>query len=480
MTSEVTALSATPSLPPRGALKPAALTELQLLGQGPGARVWRALSPEGQPVLLKTFSLADAPSWKAYELFEREARVLQHLLHPHLPRLLAYGCEDQQSYLIYAYVPGQSLEQKLAAGWRPTLSEALGLMRQLLDTLAWLHSHQPPIIHRDIKPSNLILTPEQQLYLIDFGAVLLHLKPQGGSTVAGTFGYMAPEQLTGRSLPASDLYAVGATLIHLLTGLSPSELPQERLWIRFEEHVQLSTALRAWVHSLIHPVVEERCPDAWAALAALERATSAQMGQPLGPGFKGPLNVNPLVLLPPPQPLGGQAPIQFCYQGQALEISLPIRRQPLGPGQFVGIGGAGMLLAFIFSRLLIGVTHPSWLVMACFFSLLLAANQLKQHRRQAHKPQTPVQLRLTAETLTVSARYGTGYPYEIPWEMLDTLRLRRHQRGLLLRFRDPSMGRRRLLRIGQGLQAEEQAWLAELLLRQHTTSLGQSKPPRGT
>ena len=84
------------------------------------------------------------------------------------------------------------------------------------------------MIHRDIKPQNVILQPNRKIALVDFGAVqdTYSSTQVGGSTVVGTYGYMPPEQFRGKALPASDLYAIGATIIFLLTGRSPAELPE--------------------------------------------------------------------------------------------------------------------------------------------------------------------------------------------------------------------------------------------------------------
>src|SRR6185437_13327347 len=95
--------------------------------------------------------------------------------------------------------------------------------------LDYLHGRAPPIVHRDIKPSNVIRRPDGSFALIDFGAVRDRMKPEGGSTVVGTFGYMAPEQFQGRAMPASDVYAAGATALTLLTGREPEDLPHKGL-----------------------------------------------------------------------------------------------------------------------------------------------------------------------------------------------------------------------------------------------------------
>lgn len=513
-------LSQTPSLPPQVMLKPSDLTDLVLLGQGSGTRVWRGRDAEGNQLLLKTFSLADAPNWKAHDLFEREAKVLQHLVHPRLPRLLAYGNENDTSYLIYPFVPGQSLEAKLAEGWRPAQGEALGLIRQLLEILVWLHDRQPPVVHRDIKPSNLILTPDKQLFLIDFGAVLLHLRPGGGSTVAGTFGYMAPEQLTGRSLPASDLYSVGATLIQLLSGLAPAALPQERLWIRFEQHVKVTPALGDWIRSLIHPVVEERCPDACTAIATLEQALSEpeRLASARGPvrrsGHQGKVlqdklhgkslqnqlpgqartnrgvsiqstfSVNMPQLsehLPPmPRTYAGLEPIRTEETERGLEIVLPRRARSAATGLEIRSGIVWIVMMLVFSRVYgaLAGAHLSAIYVYAALGIVGAAALVRHGRRQLELFSQPSRLVLTAETLTLDSRPGHHQPIEIPWQMIGSLYPRRRNRGIRMRYRDPLSGRRRRMHLARGLTPEELAWLAGVLLAQQSEAVKQLQAPQ--
>jgi serine/threonine protein kinase len=105
------------------------------------------------------------------------------------------------------------------------------LLADLGEVLDYLHGRAPPIIHRDIKPGNVIRRLDAGFSLVDFGSVRDSLKPEGGSTVVGTFGYMAPEQFQGRALPQSDVYALGATALTLLTGREPEEQPHRGLAI---------------------------------------------------------------------------------------------------------------------------------------------------------------------------------------------------------------------------------------------------------
>jgi hypothetical protein len=109
--------------------------------------------------------------------------------------------------------------------------EVWRLLHDASDVLDYLHGRAPPIIHRDLKPGNVIRRPDGSFAFVDFGAVRDKLRPKGGSTVVGTFGYMAPEQVQGRALPASDVYAIGATAIAMLTGCEPEELPHRGLGV---------------------------------------------------------------------------------------------------------------------------------------------------------------------------------------------------------------------------------------------------------
>ncbi len=105
----------------------------------------------------------------------------------------------------------------------------LRLLQDAGEVLDYLHGRAPPVIHRDLKPGNVIRRPDGSFAFVDFGAVRDKLRPEGGSTVVGTFGYMAPEQFQGRALPASDVYAMGATALSMLTGQQPEDLPHKGL-----------------------------------------------------------------------------------------------------------------------------------------------------------------------------------------------------------------------------------------------------------
>jgi serine/threonine protein kinase len=166
---------------------------------------------------------------EATEAFHQEALLLANLTHPNLPRIYEQFEESGHWYLVMDFIAGQTLEEYLAArpGGRLPLEEALQYGLQLATVLGYLHTRQPPIIFRDLKPSNVMLTPDGQVYLIDFGIARLFKPGQTRDTVAfGSAGYAAPEQYgKAQTTTQSDIYSLGATLHQLISGTDPSDHP---------------------------------------------------------------------------------------------------------------------------------------------------------------------------------------------------------------------------------------------------------------
>ena len=153
---------------------------------------------------------------KARELFEREARTLKSLNHPGIPRFFDFFVENDKKYLAMEVVHGENLETLIFQRGPRTPQQAIEWMIQTCEVLDYLHTRSPPIIHRDIKPANLLLRhSNQRIAVIDFGAVKEIGTPAG--TRIGAEGYSAPEQNLGRPVTQSDLYAIGPTLVFLLT-----------------------------------------------------------------------------------------------------------------------------------------------------------------------------------------------------------------------------------------------------------------------
>src|SRR6185295_14519102 len=138
--------------------------------------------------------------------------------------------------------------------------EILRFLRDASGVLDYLHGRAPPVIHRDIKPNNVIRRPDGSFAIVDFGAVRDRLRPEGGSTVVGTFGYMAPEQFQGRALPATDVYALGATAIAMLTGEEPEALPHKGLAIDVNAALgrRASPAMVRVLSSMLAPDPDQR------------------------------------------------------------------------------------------------------------------------------------------------------------------------------------------------------------------------------
>lgn len=220
-----------------------------------------------EKVAIKELTLGDIPDWKAIELFEREAQALRILDHPSIPRYVdAFHTESsagERFFLVQEFIKGDDLSLFLEGGGRFNESEACQFLQEMLATLSYLHGLSPPVIHRDIKPSNIIQREDGRFALIDFGGVqILAAQTVGGSTIVGTSGYMAPEQLLGRAVPASDLYGLAATTVHLLSGRAPDEMESDRLELQFRSHTPITLPLADLLEHMLAPSVEARYDQA--------------------------------------------------------------------------------------------------------------------------------------------------------------------------------------------------------------------------
>ena len=231
-------------------------------------------------VVIKLLKFGLDLEWDDFKLFEREAKVLQNLDYPAIPKYLDYFELDlphsKGFALVQNYIDAPSLTDCLAAGRSFSESDIKQIAEAMLNILVYLHQRQPTIIHRDIKPSNILLSNRSgnsvgQVYLVDFGAVKNVAAAEGGTiTVVGTYGYMPPEQFGGKTTPASDLYSLGATLIYLATGKHPTDLPEQDGRILFEDKVSFNPALVNWLRKMTEPSRDRRFESATEALQALK------------------------------------------------------------------------------------------------------------------------------------------------------------------------------------------------------------------
>ncbi|MDB9341975.1 serine/threonine-protein kinase [Nodularia spumigena CS-586/05] len=238
-------------------------------------------------VILKLLVFSNDFQWEDLKLFEREAQVLQNLNHERIPRYRDYFLVDQQPgyalswwCLVQDYIPGSTLQDLLAKGKKFTEPELKKIAKEILQILIYLHQLNPAVLHRDIKPTNLIQGEDKQIYLVDFGAVQDRMAVTRLTfTVVGTVGYTPMEQFWGRAVPASDLYGLGATLIHLLTGVAPAELPQNNLRIQFADYSNISANFVSWIEKLIEPALEQRFATAQEALELLYQKLPSSYSQ---------------------------------------------------------------------------------------------------------------------------------------------------------------------------------------------------------
>jgi serine/threonine protein kinase len=258
------------------AARPGGYTIERVLVSNAHGRMYVARDADGTRVALKELAFVQAPSPGAVAAFEREVTFLRALEHPAIPRFVASFEEGSgvhtRYYLAQELVDGTALD-RLDEHWYSE-AEITALARQVLEILVYLQSLSPMVIHRDIKPANLVRRADGSIALVDFGAAHVHGTTAGITTI-GTFGYMPIEQLAGLVDATTDVFALGMTLLHLLTRQEPWKLAQQRTTIN------ASAPLRAYLDKLIAPAPEARFASAKDALAALDAPVKMKRRRPL-------------------------------------------------------------------------------------------------------------------------------------------------------------------------------------------------------
>lgn len=201
---------------------------VQLIGKGGMGEVYLAVDQRlGSAIALKRMLFTDEEALG--QAFEREAKTLARLRHPALTKVSDHFTENGMQYLVMEHISGDDLSKRLEVNQKPfPLSWVLFWADQLLDALAYLHSHEPPIIHRDIKPQNLKLTTDNHIILLDFGlakdSVGETRLSTTGNVIAYTPNYASMEQIRGTGTTArSDIYALSATMYQLLSNVVPAD-----------------------------------------------------------------------------------------------------------------------------------------------------------------------------------------------------------------------------------------------------------------
>jgi len=252
-----------------------------LLGEGGAGVTYRATRlADGLAVCVKELATRRMASFEDEKLFEREADVLRQLHHPQIPSYLdsfvAGVGKHRARYLVQELVIGRDLARELA-DHRYTEREVLAVLDELLEVLTYLGDLRPPVVHRDVKPSNVMRRADDgRLVLVDFGAVKDAVEHSlGGATIAGTLGYMAPEQLYGQADTRSDLYGAGATALALLSRRDLAEFFERERGLAWRGRVTMSPGTERVLAALLAPSPDDRPPSARAARALVAEARAA-------------------------------------------------------------------------------------------------------------------------------------------------------------------------------------------------------------
>ena len=281
-----------------------------VLGQGAFGTTYRAERVEdGLLVCLKELLYQRLASFEAERQFQREAAVLRQLDLPGVPRYIDdFTVESGRAvslFLAQELVDGETLWQEMDHR-RYREDEVLAILRELLGILDGLHTLVPPVVHRDIKPANVMRRRvDGRLVVVDFGAVKDAVREtvSGGPSVAGTIGYMAPEQLQGRASPASDLYGAGVLAVTLLSRKEPADMLDDRHALDWAPHVVVSPGTADLLSRLLDPHPSGRPSSAREAIERIDRLMQAPAPAPVA--------LRPIVRAPPlPAPVTEVAEVE--------------------------------------------------------------------------------------------------------------------------------------------------------------------------
>lgn len=348
------------------------------LSDRPGRETYLALDLQTQIlVVLKLIYLSDTLGWDDFKFFEREAQVLQVISHPAIPQYLdSFDLEPEKGLaLVQTYIEARSLAEYLQAGRSFTQAEVEQIAQDLLNVLIYLHERHPPIIHRDLKPSNILLGDRSgnypgQVYLVDFGSVRTSMQTSGSMTIVGTFGYMPFEQFQGQATPVSDLYSLGMTLIHLVTGTHPADLPQDDFQVEYKALSHVHPIFASWLQWLTQRNPKQRPQSAQIALQAL---TAISVTPPAHAASKWQWDGSKWICLPSTRiiqkPQGSRVSLtksedvinikisnQRKFRDAWCEIFLLVMYSPYIVMLLVGIASSGnIFLQFMFGLLIFGI-----------------------------------------------------------------------------------------------------------------------------
>ncbi len=249
------------------------LRAVRKLGAGGSSRTYEVIrDSDGEHFALKVLLFEKVQDVKALELFRRQFEILSQLDHPGIPKVHEYLEATvggvHRRYLVQDLIAGSTLADRHE---RYDEEQARALLEKMLDTVEYLHGLSPPVLHRDIKPENIVLTPTGEPVLIDFdtarGAGVDHAAADG--TMVGSAGYVPMEQLAGQPVPASDIYALGMTLVSQLAQKEAASIPQSKMRPDFHHLVNVSKGFRTVLDKMLEPDVADRYQNVAEVRAAL-------------------------------------------------------------------------------------------------------------------------------------------------------------------------------------------------------------------
>lgn len=206
-----------------------------------------------------------------------EANLIKRLDHPALPRIVDIIDNGETIYIVMDFIEGESLDKILSEYGAQPEEKVIEWAMQVCDVLSYLHSQKPPIIYRDMKPANLMLKPNGNICIIDFGIAREYKEENLADTkVLGTKGYAPPEQYNGQTDPRSDIYALGMTMHQLLTGVDPTSGEQYasvRYW-----NPELSEGIEVIINKCVEPAAENRYQNCQDLLLDLQDPTKVTRG----------------------------------------------------------------------------------------------------------------------------------------------------------------------------------------------------------
>ncbi len=242
---------------------------IEVLGQGGMGAIYRAIDENLRVEVALKENLFTTDDFARQ--FQREANILANLRHPNLPRVTDHFIiEGQGQYLVMDFIEGEDLHQRIEKGGKITEEEAIQIGIAICDALIYLGERTNPIVHRDIKPGNIKITPNGEIYLVDFGLAKIIQLDQLTTTAARamTPGYSPPEQYgTARTDPRSDIYSLGATLYAAVTGKIPEDglarlMGQLELTPLANRNPQISEAFARCIEKSLEVKPEDRFPTA--------------------------------------------------------------------------------------------------------------------------------------------------------------------------------------------------------------------------